>query len=367
MMMQQRSHTFLGIILITCLIALTILLLRPASLINAAEPSNQDDLGLPAIPASNHSLQTELGRQLFFDTRLSGNGSISCGSCHQPSRAFADGKQVAEGIYGKKGTRNTPSILNSRFLTSFFWDGRRTTLADQAQDPFVNPVEHGLRSHDELLQIIQHDVQYQQAFQMLLGEKLPITLDQITQAIAAYVGTLTAGNSAFDRYTYGGDHSALSADAILGLELFQGRARCVTCHQIGNEWAIFTDGQFHRLGVGMDRIESRLAEIATTAVEQSAQGLDHRVLGNRDMAELGRFLVTHDPKDVGKFKTPALRNVALTAPYMHDGSVPTLEKAVDRELYYRSFEFGRPLLLSPREKTSLIEFLKSLTSTGLSQ
>src|SRR5262249_31190414 len=140
-----------------------------------------------------------------------------------------------------------------------------------------------------------------------------------------------------------------------------------SCHEIGSEWALFTDGQFHRLGVGMDRIEGTLAELVTAAVAQSAQGLDHRVLGNRDMAELGRFLVTHDPKDIGKFKTPSLRNVALTAPYMHDGSIPTLKEAVDRELYYRSFESGRPLLLSPREKSALVEFLKSLTSTELTQ
>jgi cytochrome c peroxidase len=252
-------------------------------------------------------------------------------------------------------------------LTSFFWDGRRATLADQAQDPFVNPVEHGLRSHDELLQLIRRDAQYRQAFGMIVGETPPITLEQVTQAIAAYVGSLTAGNSAFDRYSYGGDRSALSAEALLGLELFQGRARCVTCHQIGREWALFTDGQFHRLGIGMDRIEGTLAELATAAVEQSAQGLDHRILNNRDMAELGRFLVTHDPKDIGKFKTPSLRNVAQTAPYMHDGSVPTLEHAVDRELYYRSFESGRPLLLSPREKATLIEFLKALTSAELSR
>lgn len=365
-----RSLNVLCLSLETAFLTLAISLLNPSAPLIAADSPRQDRLGLPPFSSPDHASlkqQAELGKRLFFDTRLSGNGSVSCGTCHQPSKAFADGKPVAEGIRGQKGTRNTPSILNSAFSTSFFWDGRRTSLVAQVQDPFVNPVEHGLTSHEELLQIVRQDLEYQQAFQGLSGRELPITLEQITQAIAAYVSSLTAGNSAFDRYYYGGDRSALSTEAILGLELFRGKARCVTCHEIGGEWALFTDGQFHRLGVGMARIESKLAELATTAAEQSAQGLDHQVLGNRDLAELGRFLVTHDPKDIGKFKTPSLRNVALTAPYMHDGSVPTLEEAVDREFYYRSFESGRPLLLSPREKSTLIEFLRALTSMRLSQ
>lgn len=370
--MKQRSHTFLGIVLITCLIALTVLLFHPASSIKAAEPSspNHDDLGLPSIPASDSpsSLQTELGRQLFFDTRLSGNGSISCGSCHQPSKAFADGKQVAEGIYGKKGTRNTPSILNSRFLTSFFWDGRRPTLADQAKDPFVNPAEHGLASHADLVNLVRDDAGYQEAFSTIFGTPTQtITLEQISQTIATYVGSLTAGDAPFDRYYYAGDRTALSSQAVQGLQLFQGAAHCGSCHVIEQHWALFTDGRFHRLGVGTKRIESQLADLASAALTLSTPELDHRVLNNPELAELGRFLVTHAPKDIGKFKTPSLRNVAITAPYMHDGSIATLEEAVDREIYYRSLESGRALLLSPSEKIAIVEFLKSLTSTGLSQ
>jgi cytochrome c peroxidase len=325
-----------------------------------------DRLGLPPVGQSPSKQHLAVGKRLFFDMRLSGNGSVSCGTCHQPDKAFADGKPVAEGIKSQKGTRNTPSIINSAFLTSFFWDGRRTSLVDQAKDPFVNPVEHGLASHDELVQIVGQDPDYQKAFQTVSGKEHPIALEQVAEAIAAYVGSLVSGNSAFDRYYYGRDRSALSSEARLGLELFRGKARCDTCHVIGTDGAIFTDGQFHRLGIGSARIEEKLGQLTTAAIEQSQQGLDHRILGDPDMAELGRFLVTHDPKDIGKFKTPSLRNVALTAPYMHDGSVPTLEAAVDRELYYRSFESARPILLSPREKAALVEFLRALSSRPLS-
>ena len=359
------SLNVLRLLLGTAFLTLSISALDPSVSCLAADSPRQDHLGLPTLASADQASltrQAELGKRLFFDTRLSGNGSVSCGTCHQPGKAFTDGKPVAEGIHGQKGARNTPTILNSVFLTSFFWDGRRTSLVAQAQDPFVNPVEHGLTSHDELLQIVRQDLTYRQAFRALSEQELPITLEQVAQALSAYVSSLRAGNSAFDRYYYGGDRSALTGETISGLELFRGRAGCVTCHQIQHEWALFTDGQFHRLGVGMSRIDSSLAELTSRAVELSVHGLDHRVLGNRDMAELGRFLVTHDPKDIGKFKTPSLRNAALTAPYMHDGSVPTLEEAVDRELYYRSFESGRPLLLSPREKATLVEFLNALTS-----
>lgn len=317
-----------------------------------------------------------LGKKLFFDQRLSADGNVSCATCHDENRAFADGLPVAEGIRKQRGTRNTPTIINAAFFTSQFWDGRRATLEEQARDPFVNGKEHGFRDHQTVLAVIRTEADYPAEFQRIFGTAPgDINIDHVTQALASYERTLIMGDSSFDRYQYGNDKTAITPAALRGLDIFRGRAHCDTCHVIGEKYALFTDNQFHSAGVGLSRIESRLAQITTRAIQATGkkvtelnssagqqQRLDETIFTDAEIAELGRFMVTTDPADIGRFKTPSLRNIAHTAPYMHDGSLNTLTQVIDVELYVRGNESNRPLILTPSEKNDLTEFLNSLTS-----
>lgn len=330
-----------------------------------AGASSQGPLGLPAPPVPKDNRQTDakiaLGKKLFHDARLSADGSVSCATCHKPEKAFNDGLPVAEGIGKLKGTRNTPSLLNAAFLDTLFWDGRRSSLEEQALDPFVNTREHGFENHDAILRVLRQDVEYRAAFQRVFGVKpKQLTMQHVTKAIASFERSLTAGDSPFDRYYYGKDKGALTPEAIRGLALFQGRARCVVCHQIGPKSALFTDNRFHSLGVGREAISGRLADVTKEVFHTPRSGIDRLVSDRRDVAALGRFVVTKAPRDIGQFRTPSLRNVEQTAPYMHDGSLATLEEAVERELYYRAIESNSLILLTPQEKADLVSFLKSL-------
>ena len=332
----------------------------------AGEPKSNSHLGLPMLSIPPDNPQTpekiELGEKLFHDTRFSADGRISCASCHQPERAFTDGRAVARGLRDQAGTRNTPTLLNIAYAASLFWDGRRARPEDQAQDPFVNPLEHGLSDHEAILRKIRGDRQYLTAFRQAFGiDAADITFTQVTQALASFERSLLAGDSPFDRYYYGGDTQALSASAVRGLEIFRGKGRCQSCHTIGAEGAIFSDNQYHRLGIGHDRLAPTLGQIAKQVAGASPSELDRLIIGRPEVAALGRFVVTRNPADIGRFRTPSLRNVALTAPYMHDGSVATLEAAVELEIYYRGIEAQRPLILSAEEKAALVDFLKSLT------
>lgn len=340
------------------------LLAGPADLIP------RSTLGLPSLSIPQDNPQTPekvaLGRALFDDKRLSADGTVSCSTCHQPDRAFTDGRTVAQGAGHRTGTRNTPTLINSACLTSLFWDGRRESLEAQAADPLVNPVEHALKSHDEILVRVRTDATYGAGFRAAFGvAPESIGIEHVLKALAAFERTLVAGDSPFDRYRYGGVPSALSIAQVRGLGLFTGRARCATCHTIGTEHALLTDQEFHTIGIGQARIQSGLADRATRLVRLSRAELDRSIMSDPDVAALGRFAVTLKPGDIGRFRTPSLRNVALTAPYMHDGSVPTLAEAVEREVYYRGLESGRPLVLTPREKADLVAFLEALTSRGL--
>ncbi|HSK76473.1 MAG TPA: cytochrome c peroxidase [Thermoanaerobaculia bacterium] len=330
----------------------------------------QSTLGLPPVPVSRDNPQTPekvaLGRALFDDKRLSADGTVGCSTCHQPGHAFTDGRTVAVGVGQRAGTRNTPTLLNSAYLTSLFWDGRRESLEEQAADPLVNPVEHGLGSHDEVLAKVRADAAYVSGFRAAFGvAPESIRIEHVVKALAAFERTLVAGDSPFDRYLYGGEPSALSAAEVRGLGLFTGRARCAACHTIGEEHALLTDHEFHTIGIGQARVQSGLADRTTRLVRLSRAERDRSILSDPEVAALGRFSVTLKPGDIGRFRTPTLRNVARTAPYMHDGSVPTLAEAVERELYYRGLEAGRPLVLTPQEKADLVSFLEALTSRGL--
>lgn len=303
-----------------------------------------------------------LGRRLFFDKQLSANGEVSCATCHEPEHAFTDSRPIAIGLAGRSGTRNTPSVLNAALHTTQFWDGRRTTLEEQVRDPFINPVEHGLENHDALLAIVRSDDVYVRGFGVARSE---IGLHHISKALATFIRSLAAGDSAFDRYAYGNDASALDPAAVRGLSLFSGRAQCAVCHTLGERHAAFTDNRFHSVGVGLARIAPKLRALTSRVASASNREIDKLITTDPDVAALGRFVVSRDPADIGKFRTPTLRNAALTAPYMHDGSIATLERAIDHELYYRGQSLGRPIILTPAEKSDLLAFLRSLTSSSL--
>ena len=309
----------------------------------------------------------ELGRQLFTDKRLSLDGTVSCATCHIPEGHFTDGLPTARGLHGQSLTRHTPSLLNVRYATSLFWDGRVNDLATQVRSPLLAPTEHGLADGRLVGTILSADPHYTMAFEQLLGvKKAQISLSEASMAIAAFERSLVAADSSFDRYQYGGDPRAMSPAAIRGLTLFRGRAQCSSCHSMGDTSALFTDGQFHSSPLQLPT--STLAELGALAQRASAltakgelDALNALIETNRDVAELGRFVVSRDPKDIGKFKTPSLRNIADTGPYMHDGSVKSLARAVDLELYSRT-EQRFPLVLTEDERTDLLEFLQALTS-----
>lgn len=319
----------------------------------------------PARAFDNSALPL-LGEKLFFDKRLSRDGTISCASCHRPELAFTDGRKLAIGIGERQGTRNTPSLLNSAFNTSQFWDGRRDSLETQALDPFLNASEHGFDSAGALLKLLREDEQYRAAFKRAFaGRPTQIAVTHVASAIAAFQRTLVDLDTPFDRFQFRNEKAAMSVSAQRGLRLFQGAARCASCHLISNDSALLTDNKFHALGVGVPRIERRLPALAAQLIKiKDSGGLDEATFNDQDLAELGRFAVTLNPVDIGKFRTPSLRNIALTAPYMHDGSVATLEEAVELEIYYRGIEMQRPLVLTAAEKDDLMQFLNALTNTN---
>lgn len=345
---------------LSCL--LTLLLLYSSAYAQSPIP-----LGLPPLPNAVDNpkamAKIELGELLFNDKRLSADGKISCASCHQTNQAFADGLTRAEGIRNQQGVRNTPSLLNVAYFTTLFLDGRRESLEAQALDPLFNAVEHGLSGPEQVLAVVRSDrnlvTHIRQVFAVTAED---IQMEHIAKAIAAFERTLLAGDSAFDRFQYGRDTQSLSPAARKGMELFKGRAGCAACHTIGEDSALFTDNSFHSLGVGFKAIESKLAEIAQRYIRSEKPS---EVLTPQELSELGRFIVTRKPEDIACFKTPSLRNIALTAPYMHDGSVATLEEAVELEIYYRGARTQRPLILTPIEKANLVTFLKALTSSHL--
>lgn len=309
--------------------------------------------------------KVELGRQLFFDIRLSADGQVSCASCHDPKLGFADAKPVAEGIGGRRGTRNTPTILNAMFNGGQFWDGRADSLDRQAVMPLTNPDEMGNRSLDEVVARLQKIAEYSAQFKEIFGR--PITIEDVGKAIAAYERTLVSGNSAFDRYM-AGDRAAINDSALRGLALFRGKGRCSVCHNFNMSFPFLTDQNYRNTGIAANN--PAFNELTKAALELSRSGSTAERLDAlakvKGASSLGRFLVTGNSQDIGAFRTPSLRNVELTAPYFHDGSAATL---LDVVRYYvrggnespsRDWEL-HAVALSESEQQDLVEFLKSLT------
>ncbi len=325
--------------------------------------------GLPAdlwellIPPDNAVTpeKVELGRRLYYDKRLSADGTVSCATCHDPDKGFADGKKVAEGVGGKKGARNSPTVLNSMFNEFQFWDGRAATLEEQAKGPMINPVEMGMGDHKLVVAAVAKDPAYVALFQKIFG-RAP-TIDDIAAAIATFERTVVSGDSAFDRFQ-AGDKLAMSESAQRGWALWNGKARCNTCHPFAANTPNFSDNKFHNIGVAAKgRDFGALARKATQVANVEELAFDP------DFSELGRFIATKQPKDLGAFKSSGLRDIALTAPYMHDGSEPTLLTVV--EFYNKGGEPNpfldggiTPLKLTEGEKHDLVAFMESLTGQG---
>lgn len=335
-------------------------------------------MGLPPVPVSADNPITpekvKLGDKLFHDTRFSTTGEVSCATCHDRQKGFADGLPVSEGINKLKGTRNAPTVINAAYLHTQFWDGREPTLEAQSAQPFLNPVEMGLKDHEPILEIVRTDPEYVALFKNAFGKTGDqITMTEVQQALGTFQRTLVGGDTPFDKYYFGGDKNAMSPAAIRGLEIFVGQGRCVSCHVIEQTQALFTDNRFHMIGVAANQMPRDLDELSAAVADVKEKGTDIAVLTNPKTSSLGRYAVTRDLTDIGAFKTPTLRNIELTAPYMHDGSHKTLEEVV--QFYNNGGRMEetdplpeilsggiRPLNLTEEQQADLIEFMKALTS-----
>jgi cytochrome c peroxidase len=294
---------------------------------------------------------------------------VSCASCHDPDLAFTDGRRLAEGIKGRVGERNSPTILNAMFSSSLFWDGRTETLEAQAREPLINPVEMGNESYDQVVGRLRADPDYARQFQEVFGG--PVTIEAISQAIASYERTLVSANSPYDRFL-SGDRDALSAAAFRGLAVFRSKGRCAVCHRIDPAFPFFTDLGYRNTGVAMNN--PRFEELANLAQglgrDRSRSSILQEVGRREGGIELGRFLVSGNVLDIGAFRTPTLRNVELTAPYFHDGSAAALKDVVafytkgGNDNPARDWEL-QAVSLTEDDQADLIEFLKALTSSDL--
>jgi cytochrome c peroxidase len=319
------------------------------------------------VPAGNELTadRIALGRKLYFDTRLSKDGTLACATCHDVSRGFTDHRSVSEGIGDHLGKRSAPTTMNAALMQSQFWDGRAPSLDEQAKLPILNPIEMGHPDPASAMAGVNTDHAYQGLFQKAYG-RAP-NYDDLGRAIASFERTLIFLDAPFDRFA-AGDRTALSAAAQRGLALFNGKARCVSCHMINSSNPLGTDNRFHNIGVSARKQNfEALAGQALGILKQNAdpQALDKLAL-ETDMSELGRFLVSRQRQDIGSFKTEQLRNVGLTAPYMHDGSLHTLWDVMDH--YNKGGETNayldggiEPLNLSEDEINDVVAFLFALT------
>jgi len=330
-----------------CAVALSLLAiwLRATVLAeDANEKPPKPPLGLPSVqwPEDNpySAAKVELGKLLYFDKRLSSDGSVSCASCHAPEKAFTDGAPVSTGIGGQKGGRSAPTVINRAYSTQQFWDGRAASLEDQAKGPIANPIEMTSEkdadaAHVAVVKRLKGVPGYVKLFEKVFGVK-DFNIDHVAKAIATFERTVYSGNASFDRYN-AGDKKAMSAEQIRGMDVFFNKAACDSCHLGFN----FTDGSYVNIGIGMDKPKP----------------------------DLGRFLVSGRDEDRGAFKTPTLREVEHHAPYMHDGSLKSLQEVIEHydkggiknpQLDQRL----KPLKLSKQDKTDLIAFLKALSGEG---
>lgn len=298
-------------------------------------PSRVLPLGLESaeyyVPKNNPATRAkiELGRLLFFDKRLSADDSVACASCHSPDKGFSDNLRVSLGIHGRLGRRNAPTTLNRFSKSRQFWDGRAESLEEQAKGPLVNPLEMGMRDLAAVVRKIASIEGYRILFQEVFAGA--VSIDGITKAIAAFERTMISGNSRWDQFN-AGDRSALTIPERRGLVVFTGKGRCNQCHSGWN----LTDEKFHNIGIGWDN----------------------------EPVDAGRLAVTGKKMDKGSFKTPTLREISRTAPYMHDGRFGTLEEVVD---YYNEGVIANPFLDVEMVRPALLLHEMLDSSDGSSQ
>jgi cytochrome c peroxidase len=308
-----------------------------------------------------------LGEKLFNDKRLSVDDTVACATCHDPTKGFSDHRgnsATSAGVKDLHGQRNAPTILNAMFQASQFWDGRAPTLEDQAKLPILNPVEMGQKSPNDVVTKVAKIPEYSDAFKSLFGRD--VTYDDIASAIAAFERTQYSGNSPFDRFL-AGDSQAISEQAKRGWALFQGKGRCSNCHAFNLTSPLFSDQKFHNIGIAAHK--QNFAQLARKALAILKTGdvkqVDELAL-QTEYSELGRFLVTKNPGDIGAFKSETLRNIGITAPYMHDGSMTTLWDVMD---HYNKGGVPNPFLdggmqrlaLSENEIDDMVAFFFTLT------
>lgn len=322
---------------------LTFLLVASFLLANEMPKSIEAPLGLPKVPWPEDNPYTqekaELGRLLYFDKRLSADGTVSCATCHNTPCGYGDCRTLAIGIDGRKGTRHSPTIINSAYLKHLFWDGRVNSLEEQCKGPVANPNEMSdvadvHEAHQQCAERVAAIPGYCVLFKKVFG-KDTITMEDIAKAIATFERSILSGNSPFDRYM-AGDKTAMSEEQIQGFTIFK-KVGCLNCHRGYN----FADDRFTNIGIGMDAANP----------------------------DLGRYMVTKEERDWGAFKIPTIRDAEKNSPYMHDGSLKTLEDVVD---YYDKggipnknlHPLIKPLHLSTEDKQALVSFMKALNGEG---
>jgi cytochrome c peroxidase len=343
-----------------------------------AEPKSFKQVGLPVettravVPADNPQTPEKiaLGQKLFFDGRLSVDGTIACSTCHEPARAFTDGRPVSIGVKGRVGQRNAPTVLNALYNKTQFWDGHAKTLEEQAAFPITNPSEMGQPSLDAAVAQIAALPEYQQAFRSVFGR--PPSGPDLVRAIASYERTQFSFDSPFDHFITG-DKNAISESAKRGWELFNTRARCNKCHALTEEKrdaTYFTDNDFHNIGIGIIRhdVVALACQAEQLINSGNATTVDHAAI-QTNMSAVGRFLITKKDADIASFKTPDLRNVLITAPYFHDGSQETLWDVMDHynkgdgiHNPYLDADM-QPLALNEGEIDDVVALLATLTSS----
>ena len=325
-------------------------------------------LGLPP-PVVTSAESVTLGRKLFFDRRMAVNGTVSCAMCHVPEQAFTQNElQTPVGVEGRSVRRNAPTLLNVGYRTRLFHDGRETSLETQAWSPLLNHREMANPSVGFVLEKLASFEDYEGLFESAFGR--PASMETVGRALAAYQHSLSSAGSPFDRWYFAGDEEALDQSAKRGFYTFR-RSGCSGCHLIEDQIAQFTDDAYHDTGLGYERTmlarhDVERVTIAPGVVVELSPGAAPLPVTN----DLGRYEITSDPGDRWKYKTPTLRNVAYTAPYMHDGSLPTLDAVVHHYMAGGVPHPGQdplimPLKLSTQDIEDLIAFLRSLTGDNL--
>lgn len=341
-----------------------------------AQAASLPPLGLPPVlhPAGNPPTQTKiaLGRKLFMDRRLSHNNTFSCAMCHVPEQGFTSNELgTAIGVEGQTVRRNSPTILNVAYVRQLFHDGREFSLETQAWGPLLAANEMANPSIGYVIEKIRQLPDYKRMFERAFKGRRA-DMKSVGEALAAYQRMLVSANSRFDRWKYGKDETALTAEEKSGWTIFSGKGGCIACHTAGPKYALFSDDKFHNSGIGYARSMGLKTRYGVDLGGGAKTEVGHEMLDSfeQPLPDVGRYEVTLDPAERWAYRTPTLRNVALTAPYMHDGSLGTLEEVV--EFYDRGGIDNpekdsrlHPLGLTTAEKVVLVAFLKTLTGDNI--